>query len=265
MAIPGGLEGLRQEMCSKYQGETDTIYKQLRSIHTRIRGPINKLRQILEQLKLAVTTPIDELTNAIDEMGDQFDDIVPDFSDITELDKLIAACTPFGRLFDGQGNLQDAIDAVSDATLGLASDLINDATDTIMKNIEEYISAKAIDALDKMFKEFRIPKVIIEIDELINCISNMCPGDNTQSIIDKINNIQKEMYFTDTGTFDSARLMVEVGLSADKSYNVNLAKSSLDTFENNAISEASDRVTNVFESVEAIKKAPYIGKISSYF
>jgi len=261
-----GLSEYRDQTCDQYTATTLKATRQLNNLHKLTRGPKNEVRKSLNKLKSQATTPVSELVRKLDVLKSGMKSKVPDFkNNKKDLLDMAKACTPFADLMNGKGSLTDATKSVVDATNNMVADVITGAADTLMSNVEEYTSGAAMAGMDSLFSELKIPQVLGTLDPLINCLDNMCPGSRTSAIVDELNDIQEEMGFDDEGAFDSAKMMQDVGMPADKTENLN----SIDDMLINTVKEVQDdaasEVSDLFTSIKKAKKAPYVGKISSYF
>jgi len=261
-----GLIDLKDKMCDEYTEKTTRLSNQLSNIHKMTRGPYNELRNSLYDLKSKATTPINLLNSKLNSLESSMKAQVPDLlNNRQDLEVLMRKCTPFGDLMNGRGSLTDAIKSVVGATSDMLLGVVDDAADSLMKNVEEYASGKAMAALDTLFGEVKIPDVLGGLDPLINCLDGMCPGSRTSGIVDKINNIQNEIGFDDEGKFDSAAIMNKVGMPSDKQTNLTSINSLISKTASDAQSSASNQVNTLFKTIKKEAKAPFKGKLSSFF
>ena len=174
------LTDFKDQMCDQYTTSTIYAVSQLNNLHKITRGPYNNLRNSLYDLKSKPTTAAWLLNRKLGVLGGQMQSAVPDLSDVSTLKSMAAACTPFGDLMNGKGSLTDAIGSVVNATGNLMQNVITDASTTLMSGVEEYVSGAAMSVLDALFGNLKIPDILGDLDPLLNCIGNMCPGARCQ-------------------------------------------------------------------------------------
>lgn len=260
------LTDFKNQMCDKYTTNTLRVSNQLNNLHKLTRGPFNELRNNLYELKSKPTTAVALLNSKLGTLSNQMKSQVPDLNNnIDDVKRMAAACTPFKNLMSGKGSLTDAIKSVVGATDDMVSGILTDAVNNLMNNVSEYTSGKAMSLLDDMFSNIKIPDILGNLDPLINCLDNMCPGSRTSSIVDEINQIQSDMGFTDEGKFDSAKIMRDVGMPSDKTTNLTNINSLISTTAAETKTSASNQVSTLFSRVKAQEKSPFIKKMSSFF
>jgi len=260
------ITDFKNQMCNKYTTNTLRASRQLNNLHKLTRGPYNALRNTLFDLKSKPTTSAFILQQKLNVLSGEMQSQVPDLlSNKSDLARMAEACTPFKNLIDGKGSLTDAIGSVVDATNNLIQNVVLDAANTLMSNVEEYASGAAMSALDAMFGNIKIPDILGNLDPLLNCLDNMCPGHRTSQIIDQVNQIQSDMGFTDEGKFDAAKIMQEVGMPSDKQANLNSIGSIITDTTAKAQESASNQVSSLFSSIKKAKKSSVANKISSFF
>jgi len=261
----GGLTDFKDQACDKYTDQTNRAKNQLKRLHQKTRGPLNEVKNKLNNLKSKATTPIDELTDKLKKLNKDMMDKVPDLSNNDDLNALKKLCGKLNDLLDGSGSLDDAIKDVTDATQNLITNVLNDSADSLMKNVEEYAAGQAMNVLDELFGEAKIPNILGTLDPLLQCLNDMCPGSSTNEIVDELNTMQNEMGFTDDGNFDSGLIMDQVGMSNDKKTNLTSIDSVITQTKSDASTSVSKQVENLFNSEKKAKKNSVIGKISGYF
>jgi len=261
----GGVQEFVNKSCDTYTGYSYDTYKQLRGLGNITRGPYNEASRSLRRIKGGIPSPPGMVDSALWDLEGELNSQIPDLSDPEQIADIIAKCSPLGNLLSGLGSLTDATDYMTDMVSDISGDIFSNATSGIMSGISEFLSGLNILNIQNLFGSLGLDKVLGNLDGLLDCISNMCPGPGTDDIIWAVEQLQDEMLFTDDGKFDTTALLSDIGIGGIQASNVTNIESSMTAMTNTAKDKMESQVKTLFNNVKKAQKSKYLGKISSYF
>jgi len=258
-----GLTGFIEKSCISYTDLTKNAYDQMRELENLTRGPFKDADRAARDILGSIPTPDNIIDSALGDLTNAVGDAIPDLSDVGTLIDILNRCTPLKNLFNGTGSLLDAVDYMSDMVSDIVGDVFDSALSTIMSAIPEFNVGLDSLGVGDFFDDLKVPDFLGVLDGLLNCISDMCPGQSTDDILSDVIKLQDDMFFTDIGSFDTEAMLTSVGVSTAQFDNVLKLQDSMGVIRNNAVTTVTNQVTDLFNVVETARSVNLVETIQN--
>lgn len=216
MANPPSPFGImvQQTICLKMDASIQSFFAAIESARLAIVTALNAFKSYLRSIVDSLTQA-DELANALAQFNSQINDIIPDPTDFNRVNAMIQACTYLNTsdiLGKPAALLKDAIDSILGIG-GYIDKMLEDLANTL--TIPEFLASINLSSLTTLFQQLGVISNMEAIKKLIQCLSAIC-GIPVTAYINKLSEIYRDFYLTDTGDINVVQLVADSGIPYGK-------------------------------------------------
>lgn len=263
--MPSLSDGPQGGVCASFETQLDAAIAVLEMAKDTINAPVEALRGMLDDIVGEAASVIDDINSGLNDIADAITDSIPSVEGTDEWTDMMAAC----GLLENEVKIQSPKNIASDLLNSTISSMTNalDAQLDLLESIVEIPIATAINAINSILEELKVPDFLSSIDEFLECMDAICTDADLTDKVNYINNLLDDMYVDDNGFLLDQQLMNESGISQTQKDNITQAKADLldtgDTAVNSATSAIESGVNSVKNLVATPSKA--VEQVKSFF
>lgn len=197
--------------CTRFQAELEVMIIAFQGIQVLLKTPVKTYRKYLTDLLTQPISDIQEMMEALDALNFQIQLLIPGSDCVNDLLEIAKKCSLIGDTLKIQGvpsltfDLGDAVKKLIDDTIKLFS--------AVMLQFAEYPVAVYCFFIDDLLSKSGIKDMLAQFNKYVECGNAICHGMLSPQI-DEINQLMNDMYLSENGTLDRARLYEEINIDA---------------------------------------------------
>ncbi len=216
MATPPTPFGImvHETVCLKIDSSIKSLFAAIESARAAIQEVLNAVKSYIRSIVDRIN-PVDTINDALRDFNNQVNELIPDPTDYNYLNRIIQACS-FLNTSDIFGKpaamLKDAMDGILGAG-GYIDGILDDMANAL--SIPEFKVAIDLSAITDLMNQLGVISAIDQIKKMIQCLSAVC-GMPVTAYINKLQDIYRDFYITDTGDLDVVRIIDDAGVPYGK-------------------------------------------------
>jgi hypothetical protein len=203
-----------QTVCLKIDASIKSLFAAIEATRMAIETALNALKSLIRSV-INQLNPISSINNALRQFNNQVNALIPDPTDYQTVNKMIRTCSYLDTsdIFGKPASLlKDTIDGIM-GTGGYMDQMLNDLADDLA--IPEFDISVDLSSLTELMQQLGVFSAIDEVKKMIQCLSVVC-GMPVSAYINKLTEIYRDFYITDTGDVDVVRLIADAGVPFGK-------------------------------------------------
>jgi hypothetical protein len=263
--LPSLSDGPQGSVCASFEKQLDVAIEVLEMTADAIDAPVDAIRDLLDDIVGEAASAIGDIEDGLSDIFDAVLGTIPVVEGDDEWLAMMEAC----GLLEDTINAQSATNIASELLDNTLNASVNALTDQLqlLESLVELPIATAINAVNRLLEELKVPDFLSSIDELFNCMDSICTGADLTNKIQYVDDLLDEMYVDDNGFLLDDRLMNDSGISqAQRDIIIDAQADLLDTGDT-ALNSATASIAAGTAALKSLVSAPAraVDQVKSFF